>query len=90
MVITTAADFRNHLGEHLDRVQREPLTITNRGRARAVVVSPDFFERAIRALEDADDVAAAAAARESDEPSISHADLLAELGLSPTDRAPAE
>lgn len=76
----TAADFRNHIGAHLDAAQREPVTITNRGRGRAVVVSTDFFARAVKALEDADDVRGAELSRAEDG-EISHADLMAELGI---------
>lgn len=79
----TAADFRNHIAEHLDAAQREPVTITNRGRARAVVVSTDFYERALEALEDASDIAAAAAARAEDGPYVTHEDLMRELGIEP-------
>ncbi len=83
----STADFRSHLGEHFDAAQREPVTVTSRGRARGVLVSPDFFDRALRALEDAEDVAAAAAARAETEPRVSHEELRRELGLD-GDQAP--
>jgi len=81
MVTATLSEFRSNQAALLDAAQREPVEILSRGaRRRAVVVSPDFYERAIRALEDADDVRAAAAARR--EPgTISHQDLMTELGL---------
>jgi len=47
----------------------------------AVVVDPDFFERAVEALEDAEDVAAARAARTEPEPTVTHEELLRELGI---------
>ncbi len=84
---TSTAEFRSHLGEHIDAAQREPVTITSRGRARAVLVSPDFFDRALHALEDAEDVAAAEAARAEPEARVSHEELRRELGLDP---APAQ
>ncbi|WP_330901877.1 prevent-host-death family protein [Corynebacterium propinquum] len=58
-----------------------PVTITSRGsRARAVVVSPSFFARAVAALEDQEDMHAAEIAREETE-EISHDELKKELGL---------
>lgn len=77
----TLSQFRNEQSRYLDAAQREPVAILSRGtRRRAVVVSPDFYDRAIQALEDIEDIRAAAAARqEADE--ISHEDLKAELGL---------
>lgn len=54
MATVSSARFRAHLSEHLERAQREPVTITSRGaRRRAVLVSADFFDRASIALEDA-------------------------------------
>jgi antitoxin StbD len=81
MVTTTLSNFRAHQSELLDAAQRAPVEILSRGsRRRAVVVSPEFFDRALQALEDQADVEAAAAARREDD-SISHEDLMAELGL---------
>jgi PHD/YefM family antitoxin component YafN of YafNO toxin-antitoxin module len=81
MVTASLADFRAHQSALLDVAQREPVEILSRGsRRRAVVVSPDFFDRALAALEEALDVRQAAAARR-EEGTISHAALMAELGL---------
>ena len=77
----TAADFRSHIGDALDAVQREPVTITSRARARAVVVTPEFYERAIEALEDQDDVEFSRASRDEVGPTISLDALRAELGF---------
>lgn len=53
MTTLSSARFRAHLSEHLERAQREPVTITSRGaRRRAVLVSADFFDRASLALGD--------------------------------------
>ena len=61
-----------------------PVTITSqRRRARAVVVSPSFFARAVAALEDQEDINAAEIAREEVE-EISHDELKKELGLTET------
>ena len=81
MVTTTLSYFRAHQSELLDAAQRAPVEILSRGsRRRAVVVSPEFFDRALQALEDQVDMKAAAAARREND-SISHEDLLADLGL---------
>lgn len=46
---------------------------------RAVLVSPDFFDRALEALEDQADILSAAEARKEPEPRIPHADVMAEF-----------
>ena len=81
----STAEFRSHLGTYLDAAQREPVTITSRGRGRAVLVSPDFFQRAVEALEDAADIAAAEEARRDPSPRVSMAEVMADLGLSRDD-----
>lgn len=80
-VTMSAAEFRGRIGEAMDAVQREPVTVTNRGRARAVLVSVDFYQRAVAALEDDADIAAAAEARADDGPRVTQEELLADLGL---------
>lgn len=77
----TPSQFRNEQSYYLDIAQSGPVTILNRGsRRRAVVVSPDFYDRAIQALEDREDIRAAAEARK--EPGeVSHEALKAELGI---------
>lgn len=82
MISITLSQFRSRQSDFIAVAQREPVEITSRGAARrAVVVSPDFFDRALQALEDQADVRAAAAARRENEPPISHDELMAELGL---------
>ena len=77
----TTSEFRNEQSRYLDAAQREPVLILSRGsRRRAVVVSPDFFDRAIEALEDMEDIRAAAAARLDDEV-VTLEELKAEFGL---------
>lgn len=79
--IATSSQFRSEQSRYLDAAQREPVSILNRGtRRRAVVVSPEFYDRAVQALEDIEDIRAAADARQ--EPGvISHEALKSELGL---------
>lgn len=81
MTSVTLSDFRNRQADLIATAQREPVEITSRGAGRrAVVVSPEFYDRALQALEDQADIRAAAAARQETE-RVSHEDLAAELGL---------
>lgn len=76
----TLSEFRNQQSLLLAVAQREPVVLTSRGVGRrAVVVSPDFFDRAVQALEDLEDVRAAQVARV--EAVTSHDDVMAEFGL---------
>ncbi|MBF4553379.1 type II toxin-antitoxin system Phd/YefM family antitoxin [Corynebacterium sp. DSM 45110] len=78
----TLSQFRSKQSDYIAAAQREPVEITSRGAGRrAVVVSPDFFDRAIEALEDQADVRAAADARREGGPYIPFDDLAKELGL---------
>jgi len=80
MTSVTLSQFRSQQSDYIAAAQREPVEITSRGAGRrAVVVSPEFFDRAIQALEDQSDIQAAAAARQ--EPRIPFDDLIDELGL---------
>ncbi|MFB9668561.1 type II toxin-antitoxin system prevent-host-death family antitoxin [Glutamicibacter nicotianae] len=80
MISVALADVRNRQADLIATAQREPVVITSRGAGRrAVVVSPEFCDRALQALEDQADIRAAAAARQETEP-ISHEDLAAEVG----------
>lgn len=81
MATTSSSEFRANQSKVLDAAQREPVEILSRGsRRRAVVVSPEFFDRALQALEDQADVRGAAEARR-EQGGISHEELMAELGL---------
>jgi antitoxin StbD len=81
MTTTTSNEARTHWAELIDGVRLEPVHITRRGRPVAVVVDPDFYARAVEALEDAEDVAAARAARAEGGPMVTHEELLRELGI---------
>lgn len=81
-ISATLIEFQNEQSRFLNAVQHDPVVILSREtRRHAVVVSPDFYDRAVQALEDIEDIRAAAEARkEADE--LSHEDIKAELGLS--------
>lgn len=83
MAIRNSNDARTQWAELIDQVRTEPVHIQRRGREVAVLVSPEFFERAIEALEDIEDITAAHEAMAEDGPRISHEDLMRELGLKP-------
>ncbi|WP_175954440.1 type II toxin-antitoxin system Phd/YefM family antitoxin [Schaalia sp. Marseille-Q2122] len=81
MATVTLSQFRQEQSTWLAHAQREPVTITSRGAtARAVVVSPELFSRAMEALENQQDIKDAAAAR-METGRISHADVTRELGF---------
>lgn len=81
MTSVTLSQFRSQQSEYLAAAQREPVEILSRGVGRrAVVVSPEFYDRAVQALEDQMDIQAAARAR-LETGAISHEDVLRELGL---------
>lgn len=82
MASVTLSQFRNQQSDYIAIAQREPVEITSRGVGRrAVVVSPEFFDRALQALEDQADVRDAAQAREENGRRVTHEELAAELGL---------
>ncbi|SNS99610.1 prevent-host-death family protein [Micrococcales bacterium KH10] len=81
MTSVTLSQFRNQQSDYIAAAQREPVEITSRGAGRrAVLVSPEFFDRAVEALEDQLDIRAAAAAR-ADSERIPFDELMEELGL---------
>ena len=80
----TVSQFRKSHDQILAEAQHMPITITSqRSRARAVVVSPSFFARAVAALEDQEDINAAEIAREEVE-EIQHEVPKEALGLTET------
>ena len=82
MASITLSQFRAQQSEYIAAAQREPVEIMSRGVGRrAVVVSPEFFDRALEALEDQADIRSAAEARGESGPRLSHADVMAEFGL---------
>lgn len=77
----TLSQFRSQQSDYIAAAQREPVEITSRGAGRrAVVVSPEFFDRALEALEDQADVRGATEAR-NENGRVSHEELMRELGL---------
>ncbi len=77
----TATAAREHFSEALAASSREPVFITRHGKRVAALVTAEFYDRAIEALEDADDIAAAHAALLEEGPSVSWEAVKADLGL---------
>ena len=77
------SEARENLAEVIDSAQRtgEPVYLTRRGRAVAVVVDPVVFERLVNDAEDAVDRAELVLAREDDD-YIPWEQVKADLGLS--------
>lgn len=80
MLSVTLSQFRNKQSDYIAAAQHEPVEITSRGTGRrAVIVSPEFYDRAMQALEDQADIRAAAEARaEGDR--VAHEELVREIG----------
>ena len=82
MTSVSLSEFRNKQSDYIAAAQREPVEITSRGaNRRAVLVSPEFFDRALQALEDQEDIRADREARNDPGPTVSHEELAKELGL---------
>lgn len=77
----TSSDAREHFSQALATAIREPVFITRHGKRVAALVTAEFCERALDALEDAEDIAAAHAALDDDGDSIPWETVKAELGL---------
>lgn len=77
----TSNDARTKWSEMIDATRDEPVTITRRGRTVAVLVKPEFFERALDALGDIEDIEEAAAAAKSDEPTFTLDEIRREFGI---------
>ena len=80
MTSTTLSEFRANQSLYIASAQREPVEILSRGAIRrAVLVSPELFDRDMEALEDKMDLAEARSVDLDD--LVSHEDLMEELGF---------
>jgi antitoxin Phd len=72
---------RDRLTQLVANIAHEPITIARYGQPAAVIVSPRFFERAVEALEDVEDLQAIEEARANPQPTVPWEQLVAELNL---------
>jgi len=77
MNVSTA---REKLPDVVELAQTEAVILERYGRPAAVVVSAEFYERAVAALEDAEDIAAFDSAMAEEGPNIPWEQVKADLG----------
>lgn len=79
MTTASLSEFRANQSRFIAAAQREPVSIMSRGAVRrAVLVSPELFDRAMEALEDQLDLAAV---QDAEGDLVSHAEVLRDLGF---------
>jgi prevent-host-death family protein len=84
MVAIPATEARQQWARTLELAHREPVTITQHGRDSVIILDAEIATRALAALQDADDAAAADAARAEiggGQSTVSLEELAAELGI---------
>lgn len=84
MMTIPATEARQKWAQTLESAHREPVTITQHGRDSVVMLDAEVAKRALAALEDVQDVAAADAAMaeiDAGVPTISLEEIAAELGI---------
>lgn len=79
MNISTA---RNTLPDVVELARTEAVFLERYGRPAAVLVSPEYFQKLLAALEDAEDVAAFDAALEEEGPNVPWEQVKVDLGWS--------
>ena len=82
MSTISVTEARGQLPEVVDRSRTEAVLLERRGTVVAVVVSPEFYQRALDALEDAEDIAAFDAAMAEEGPDLPWVQVKADLGWS--------
>jgi antitoxin Phd len=80
MSTSSVTHARGRLPELIEESRGEAIYLQKRGRVVAVLVSPDFYERAVEALEDVEDAAAFDAAMAEEGPNLPWAEVKADLG----------
>jgi prevent-host-death family protein len=76
----SVTEARGQLPEVVERSRSEAVLLEKRGAVVAVIVSPDFYQRALDALEEADDVVAFDEAMVEEGPDLPWAQAKADLG----------
>lgn len=81
MMTVTANEARTRWADLIDLTRSEPVEITRRGKVVAVLVKPEFFERALDALEELEDLLAVEEAESEIGDPVSLEEVKRELGL---------
>lgn len=81
MVTVSITDARADLAAVVKKVKKNPVEITSHGKVQAVLVDPSFYERAMEALEDIEDVRAFDEAKKDTSPRIPWEQVKKDLGL---------
>ena len=63
-------DARRNLPSLIDKAEKEPILITRHGEEAAVLISPSFYEKALDAMEELEDIAAYDTAKARKESSV--------------------
>jgi antitoxin Phd len=74
------ADARRNFADVIERARLEPVVVARRGRAQAVVVSPEQYERMCEAMEELEDVNAFDAAMQEEGENLPWEQVKADLG----------
>ena len=74
------AEARNRFADLIDEAQTQAVVIERRGKRAAVMLSPDYYEQLLEALEDAQDVAAFDEAIAAEGPNIPWDQVKIDLG----------
>ena len=75
------SEARAELATLIDKTETHPIRITSHGKVKAVLVNPNFYERAIEALEDLEDIKAIEEYEQKPKEFISFEELKRELGF---------
>ena len=75
------SEARADLATLIDTTETHPVRITSHGKVKAVLVNPAFYERAMEALEDLEDIKAIEEAMMDSSPGIPWEEVKKELGL---------
>jgi antitoxin Phd len=80
MATMNISDARDHLPDAMETARTEAVFVQRHGRPAGVLVSPERYEQLMRALEDAEDVAAFDEAMAEEGPNIPWEQVKADLG----------
>lgn len=80
MTNISVADARKNFSDLITQSQTEAVFIERRGQRAAVMISPEYYERMLEALEEAEDILAFDIAMEEEGPNIPWSQVKSDLG----------